>query len=99
VNGVDGYEDWESVFQRRSEQVKRALSGQDTGYILDELFRRLYVLRNQLVHGGATWQSGVNRDQVRDGGAVLAALDPVFVELMMRNPDSTWGDAHYPVQE
>lgn len=28
--------------------------------ILSILFDRLYVLRNQLVHGGATWNSDVN---------------------------------------
>ena len=50
------------------------------------VFDRLYVLRNQLVHGGATWNSSVNRAQVRDGAAILGFLLPVFVDLMMDNP-------------
>lgn len=33
------------------------------------LLRRLYVLRNQLVHGSATWNSSANRAKVRDGTA------------------------------
>ncbi|WP_425067816.1 hypothetical protein [Reyranella sp.] len=39
-----------------------------------KILDRLYVLRNQLLHGGATWNSSVNRSQVRDGAAVLSRL-------------------------
>ena len=63
------------------------------------VFDRLYVLRNQLVHGGATWNSSVNRDQVRDGTRILAFLVPLFIDLMMDNPDIAWGDPCYPVVE
>ena len=61
------------------------------------MFDRLYVLRNQLVHGGATWNSRVNRDQVCDGAAILAFLMPVFVDVMMDNPGEDWGRPFYPV--
>ena len=57
----------------------------------------LYVLRNQLVHGGSTWNSGVNRAQVRDGAEILAFLVPVFVDLMMDNSQEDWGRPFYPV--
>ena len=59
--------------------------------VLSLVFDRLYVLRNLLVHGGATWNSRVNRDHVRDGAAILAFLMPVFVDVMMDNPDEDWG--------
>ena len=55
------------------------------------------MLRNQLVHGGATWNSAVNRDQVRDGAAILGFLVPVFVDVMMDNPHEDWGRPFYPV--
>ena len=67
--------------------------------ILITLFDRLYVLRNQLVHGGATWNGTVNRSQVIDGAAVLANLVPVFIDIMMDNPDHDWGKPFYPVIE
>lgn len=67
--------------------------------VLSFVFDRLYVLRNQLVHGGSTWNSGVNRAQVRDGAAILAFLLPVFVDLMMDNPGKDWGKPFYPVVE
>jgi hypothetical protein len=77
--------------------IARALSERQTARILSTLFDRLYVLRNQLVHGGATWSSSVNRDQVRDGAAVLGSLLPVMIDIMMDNPDRDWGRPFYPV--
>ena len=61
------------------------------------VFDRLSVLRNQLVHGGATWGGSINRPQVRDGTAILAFLIPVFVDVMLDNPLEYWGRPFYPV--
>ena len=98
-NQLPGFDDWEDRFTAAKRRLSQALSHQDTGTVLTTLFDRLYVLRNQLVHGGATWNSNVNRAQVRDGAAILAFLIPLFVDLMMDNPDTAWGKAHYPVVE
>lgn len=98
-NREPGYEAWHSSFKRSKRRVAVALKEQDTKAILSTLFDRLYVLRNQLVHGGATWNSAVNRDQVRDGARILGALVPVFIDLMMDNPSATWGAPYYPVIE
>ena len=64
-----GGEDWERSFEHSKRIVTRALAAHDTAVILSTLFNRLYVLRIQLMHGGASWDSSVNRDQVRDGGS------------------------------
>ena len=77
--------------------INHALREHDTVRILSILFDRLYVLRNQLVHGGATWNSDVNRDQVRDGASLLGCLLPIFVDLMMDNPQHEWPMPNYPV--
>ena len=95
VNGVDGYGDWEARFHR--DIVNRALAGQQTSLILVLLFDRLYVLRNQILHGGATWNSSVNRSQVRDGAAMMGFLVLAFVKVMMDHPDEPWGANYYPV--
>ena len=81
----------------RERRFVRALRARDTVEVLSRVFDRLYVLRNQLVDGGATWNSRVNRDQVRDGAAILAFLLPVFVDVMMDNPGEAWGRPFYPV--
>jgi hypothetical protein len=98
-NGVPGFEDWRDRLERSRRLTAAALARQDTATILSVLFDRLYVLRNQLVHGGATWNSDVNRAQVRDGAALLGVLLPTFIDLMMDRPDHGWPMPHYPVVE
>jgi hypothetical protein len=98
-NGVSGYDDWEKYLAASQRDIATAMRQFDTGRILAIVFDRLYVLRNQLVHGGATWQSSVNRNQVRDGAAVLGWLLPVFVDIMMDNAGRDWGRPFYPVVE
>ena len=96
-NGIDGFENWENKFLASSRSFAQALQAGDSVRVLSFVFDRLYVLRNQLVHGGSTWNSGVNRAQVRDGAAILAFLMPVFMDLMMDNPHEDWGRPFYPV--
>jgi hypothetical protein len=96
-NGIDGFGDWEEKFKASSRSFAQAFQAGDSVRVLSFVFDRLYVLRNQLVHGGATWNSGVNRSQVRDGAAILSFLLPVFVDLMMDHPAEDWGRPFYPV--
>ena len=105
-NGLRGYGNWEKTFNTENEDVHFTLSVQNNGLDLNlmrkmqealiVIFSRLYVLRNQLIHGGATYESSVNRKQVRDGAEILAFLMPLFIELMMDNPDEDWGKPFYP---
>ena len=95
-NGL-GHDNWEFLFEERKREVRNALVTQDTRFILSAVFDRLYVLRNQLIHGGATWNGSLNRDQVRDGARIMAFLVPLFIDLMMANPRVDWGSPYYPV--
>lgn len=96
-NGIEGFDDWEEKFKASSRSFAQAFQAGDTVRVLSFVFDRLYVLRNQLVHGGSTWNSGVNRSQVSDGAAILSVLLPVFVDLMMDHPTEDWGRPFYPV--
>ena len=96
-NGDAQYDNWELRFENAKKAAHYAIAGQETAKLLSILFDRLYVLRNQLVHGGATWNSQVNRKQVRDGAELLLSLLPVFVDTMMSNPSEDWGAPYYPV--
>ncbi len=96
-NGLEGFADWETRLASSQKVTVRAMAERETAKILSILFDRLYVLRNQLIHGGATWNSGINRNQVRDGAAVLGSLLPVMIDIMMENPDRDWGKPFYPV--
>lgn len=95
-HGEPESDDWQEKFRGDQRFVTEALGRQDTPRILAVLFRRLYVLRNQLVHGGATWGSGVNRQQVEGGREIMACLVPHFVNLMMDHPNEAWGVPPYP---
>ncbi len=97
--GVAGHEGWERWFEASKKRVNKDLSAQNTPAILATLFDRLYVLRNQLLHGGATWRSGRNREQVSDGAQILGFLVPLFLDLMMDNPNEDWGTPSFPVVE
>lgn len=89
--------DWREAFDDARQRVHRALAQQDTERVLYEVFVRLYTLRNQLMHGGATWNSSINRAQVRDGRALLARVLPVMLGVMMDCPARFEGRPFYPV--
>ena len=88
---------WKNAFTSANNAAKAALGRGDTGTVLSIVLSRLYMLRNQLVHGGATWNSEVNRDQLRDGTKFLEIFVPCVIEIMMNNPKALWGDAIFPV--
>jgi len=58
-HGGRGYDNWTYTFEQSTRHVNTALAASDTHFILSTLFDRLYVLRNQLMHGGATWRGPV----------------------------------------
>lgn len=97
--GVPGNDDWEERLSAGIRKISAAMARRETATVLSVLFDRLYVLRNQLVHGAATWNGGVNRDQVRVGAAILSSLVPIFIDLMMDDPTRDWGAPFYPVTE
>ena len=88
---------WEDSFNKANKRVEHALREQNSHVILSILMERLYVLRNQLIHGGSTWNSGKNRDQVVDGNKFLKDFVPCLLEIMLKNPDENWGDNNYPI--
>lgn len=96
-NGVPGFEDWRDKLSLGRKKINRAYVERDTLTILSILFDRLYVLRNQVMHGSSTWNSAVNRSQVRDGTSILASLLPVFIDIMMDNAQHDWPMPSYPV--
>ena len=97
LNGLESGRDWESRFQAANRAANSALAEHRTGDVLGVIFNRLYTLRNQLIHGGATWNSYVNRDQLRDANAIMGELVPIVIQIMMDNAFEHWGEACYPV--
>ena len=101
VWGLERDSDWRQRFEAGKRVVESALMRRDTFPVLSVVFDRLYTLRNQIFHGGATWPAGFGRDQIRDGSRIMASLVPTILDIMQqeidRNPDSElWGRVAYP---
>jgi len=97
LRGHDGSGHWERSFESSHKAALASLMKGDTATVLSIVFDRLYVLRNQLVHGGATWNGKLNRAQVKDGVRILAAVIPAIAALMLDHPELEFGDVLYPV--
>ena len=95
--GKDHGVDWETKLKKSEIEAKAALPNKrKTKQLLDIVFDRLYTLRNQLIHGSATYQGSVNRDQVKDGASILHYLVPQFAAIMLEQPTHDWGEVMYP---
>ena len=93
--------DWRQSFEGSKKVAGSALARRDIFTVLSVVFDRLYTLRNQIFHGGATWPAGFGRTQIRDGSRIMASLVPAILDIMQedidRNPDSElWGKVAYP---
>lgn len=96
-NGVLPEAEWLQRFERSKNGATRALGRMNTKKLIAAVFDRLYVIRNQLVHGGSTWNSAVNRSQITDGAKIMGVTVPLIIHLMMEHPNQLWGDPCYPV--
>ena len=53
--------------------------------VLCTVFNRLYTLRNQLIQGGATYNSAVNRTQMQQSCDILSNLISAFIFILLEN--------------
>ena len=101
VRGEKTEADWERSHKVNDQNINKALHDKNTAFILTGIFYRLYTLRNQIFHGGTTYETGWGKPQLRDGSQIMASLVPVILKIMKtdidKNPGSkVWGRVHYP---
>ncbi len=101
VRGSDTGRDWKAKFSDSNRSAMKFMGRRNVHRVLVVLFKRLYTLRNQIVHGGATFEKGWGQDQVKDGSRIMESLVPSILEIMWtdieRNPESdVWGPVAYP---
>ena len=93
----------EAEFTRRFELdiklSKNAVGNQDSIKFLGILFDRMYILRNQIFHGCATFDSAVNSEQLKLAVKILRRMIPILINILMDNPEENWGPIAYPVVE
>jgi hypothetical protein len=88
---------WRIRFDQSSVEALNCLSRKKVAPLFSIVLDRLYVLRNQVLQGGATYQSQVNREQVNDGVVLLASIMPIIISIMLSSSEEDWGDIAYPV--
>ena len=92
-------QEWQDDFKTANAFAHKALGYKNTSAVLSVIFSRLYTLRNQTMHGGATWNSAVNRDQMRDAVTFMSKFVPSIIKIMMDSANELWGEPCFPVVE
>ena len=88
---------WHAEQKQQNRQAQRRLQERDgLPGVFQLIFERLYVLRNQLIHGSATYQGSVNREQVKSGAQILHSLLPEIGTVFKQHPEAQWGTPPYP---
>ena len=84
----------------RSEKFRalQMLNQQEYKALLHSIFSRVWVLRNQIIHGGATFgPASLGWESVKTANPVLRVLVPAFYRLMEEYPDAVdWPAIPFP---
>ena len=102
TKGVEEASDWKRSLSSSVKKYNDCRISMDVSTILSIVFDRLYVLRNQLMHGGSSCGSKLNRETIDDAVGFLSDLIPSMLLVMMMNykKDHDWGELFYvPVKE
>lgn len=88
---------WKTLFVRENKRALTAIAQQNTSAILHIIFRRLYTLRNQILHGGASFESSVNKGQKKEACTFLLNVLPLILKIIMGHYSHDWGKPYYPL--
>ena len=89
---------WMKEHGKKNEKIEKYLADDDVAVPLKETMYRIWVLRNQLVHGEAGYKDYYNRSQINECAKFLPPLVGRMLRIMIDNTDSLWGDVPYPPQ-
>lgn len=102
----DRENEWEKWLKCGKRQMRKALRDEnlDADHAIEVLklaFARIYMLRNQIVHGSATYRSDYNRTSLQRGNDILGLCIPEILRIMLaaiwEKPDMPdWGRVRYP---
>lgn len=97
INAGTNKKKWKALFEWENKQASTAIAKQNTSALLNIIFRRLYTLRNQILHGGSSFKSSVNIAQKKEACTFLLNILPVILKIIMQNYSQDWGKPYYPV--
>ena len=92
-----GQADADQKRARNRRNVMVHLQNRSTVGVFQELFERLYVLRQQVFHGAATSGSKLNRSYLKAATGLLMKIIPAMIEIMIEaGPGTDWGEICFP---
>lgn len=84
-------------YKRKFHEAQRLYQNRQWAVLLSYVFERVYVLRGQVVHGGATSGSKLNRENLQRCVRILERLLPVILSLAIEQRiDDRWPPLCYP---
>ena len=94
-------EGFNTANKKALETLRRLKNQEDVLTVSKILFERLYLLRNQVLHGCVTFVTGKGRPQLKDGSLIMEAIVPAILNVLeahiTKNPESElWGKVAYP---
>ena len=89
--------DYLPAFNKSIASATNCLSKQNIEGLIEIVLERLYTLRNQIIHGGATYNSKLNRSQLKDACNIMQLLVPIIIDIMLENGEHDWEEIAYPV--
>jgi hypothetical protein len=91
----DGSNQWETSAAAKRLALQ-ALMERKTDVVLAIVLDRHHVLRNQLVHGGATWSGSANRAQIKGGASILGTILLLILDLLIEDCSEDFGGIAFP---
>ena len=91
---IDNYE---TSFNKSIGTALNCLSKENIEGLMEIVLERLYTLRNSIMHGGSTYNSKLNRAQLKDASNIMQLLVPIIIDIMLENYEHDWGEIAYPV--
>ena len=91
---------WEKKRKNETDRLNKALDNLCSdegriGTVLELAFGRIYTLRNQIVHGGASWRDKYNRSSLQICNSVLdpflRAILKIMLDVIENDPYVLWG--------
>lgn len=90
-------DDYIGAFNKSIITAHKCLTKENIEGLMEIILERLYTLRNSIMHGGSTFNSKLNRAQLKDACNIMQLLVPIIIDIMIENSEHDWGEIAYPV--
>lgn len=89
---------WREDFENEKKSIHRVLEAKDLNETLSAVLNRMLTIEHQILQGGSSYNSSINRPLISQCCEILSALIPTILHLLIKNAQQ-WHflKPHYPV--